>query len=755
MLTKSKFIAGITGALVMTLLAGLAGAVTIGSVKPGEDVLQYVKRTQGKFDHTYYQQVIGAANAFKEGDEAIGVAADSELSRENARKLLANTTIKDITNTSLFVDGQDELIRKTTDKAKYNKVKNMTMGALKNFLLTRPEVEIKGIMGGLHSDVIGSVVKLMSNDELIRVGQKIFNTLPGSKIGAKGYLSARIQPNSPTDNIEDIQMQVLDGFAYAVGDIVIGTNPVDSQLEATLRVENALKEIVTAFELEDTVPWCVLAHIDGQAAAEKEEPGSTAIWFQSLAGTESANKTFDLTLQKMIDYAKMRTGPYGLYFETGQGADFTNGHGHGFDMVIHESRKYGFARALQQEIAKAKGVPENEVWLHLNDVAGFIGPEVFKTREQLVRCCLEDIVMGKLHGLVLGLDICSTLHMPVTLDDLEWCQDQIAPANPAYLMALPTRNDPMLSYLTTGFQDHVRLREKFDFKVNDDMWAFFKKIEIIDADGKPTKHFGDPAWVYYKFRQAQGDKRSFDTIYAEGQQAIKNVQNRGVDLAVGYGENIWDLEPVTNKRIHDLYDDAKVSLWAEFSPEFISTIPNAVSISSQSHDRENYIAAPSSGEKLSASAVATLDKLAASWNNKAPDVQVVISDGLNAKAIMDEGHLMPYLIELKKQCEMAGLTLSDKNIVVTGGRVRAGYKAGEILYSKAGSMPKAVVHIIGERPGSGHHAFSAYLSKVQPSAWADKGSVDHDQSKVLSGISDTGLKPAEAARQTVNLLKQM
>ena len=50
-------------------------------------------------------------------------------------------------------------------------------------------------------------------------------------------------------------------------------------------------------------------------------------------------------------------------------------------------------------------------WIHLNDVAGFIGPEVFRTREQLVRCCLEDIVMGKLHGLCLGLDVCSTLHM--------------------------------------------------------------------------------------------------------------------------------------------------------------------------------------------------------------------------------------------------------------------------------------------------------------------------------------------------------
>ena len=57
---------------------------------------------------------------------------------------------------------------------------------------------------------------------------KVFNPLPGSKIGAKGYLSARIQPNSPTDNPEEIVWQVFDGFSYAVGDMVIGTNPVDS-----------------------------------------------------------------------------------------------------------------------------------------------------------------------------------------------------------------------------------------------------------------------------------------------------------------------------------------------------------------------------------------------------------------------------------------------------------------------------------------------------------------------------------------------
>lgn len=72
---------------------------------------------------------------------------------------------------------------------------------------------------------------------------------------------------------------------------------------------------------------------------------------------------------------------------------------------------------------------------------------------------LEDIAMGKLHGLCIGLDICSTLHMPVSLEDLDWAVEQIMPANPGYLMALPTKNDPMLSCLTTAFQEHVRFRQ--------------------------------------------------------------------------------------------------------------------------------------------------------------------------------------------------------------------------------------------------------------------------------------------------------
>jgi ethanolamine ammonia-lyase large subunit len=750
-----RWAVGVSLCAAITFLGGVAGAVTIKDVKSGEDVLAYMQRVNKGFDQTLYKQLVGAANPFKEADEGTGVAAADEKSRENARKLLANTKIRVFQEKPLFVDGLQELIWKTTDAAQYDKVKDWTLGDLKTFLLTKPEADIKAIMYGLNSDVIGSVVKLMSNSELTQVGAKIFNALPGSKLGAKGYLGARIQPNSPTDDPQDIQWQTFNGWSFAVGDQVVGTNPVDSTEESVLRVQLALKEMITAFKLEEIVPWCVLSHIDVQAAVEETNPGSTAIWFQSLAGTESANQTFDLTIQKMIDHAKARTGQYGLYFETGQGADYTNGHGHGFDIVVHESRKYGFARALSQEVAKAQKNGKGP-WVHLNDVAGFIGPEVFKTREQLVRVCLEDIVMGKLHGLNLGLDICSTLHMPVTLDDLEWCQDQIAPANPAYLMALPTRNDPMLSYLTTQFQDHVRLREKFGFKVNDDMWDFFKRIKVIDANGKPTEHFGDPVWVYYQFRLAKGDTRPQQEIMAEGKQMAAAVQARGVPLAIGYGKNIWDLNPELNKAIHAGYEDAKVALWTEMTPDFIRTIPNAVSIKTEATDRENYIASPPNGETLSKEAVATLDKMKKAWGSNVPDVQIVISDGLNAKAIMNEGHLLPYLTELRSRLKAAGYTVNEQNIVVTGGRVRAGYQAGATLFGDGDSdKAKVVVHVIGERPGSGQNAFSAYITKTGRGTWGKEGGVDHDITKVVSGISVTGLEPKKGAETTVKLIESM
>ncbi len=720
----------------------------------GEDIFAYIRRLKGKMDIDLYRQILGAANEFKEGDQTLNISANSEASRLNARVLLSQTKIKDLESNIVFRDEIQELIYKTTERNQ--SVGNMTMGELKNFLLTENEDSIKSIMPGLNSDIIACLVKLMSNEELIRLGQKVFNPLPNSKIGSKGYLSARIQPNSPTDNVEDIIWQVFNGWSYAVGDLVLGCNPVSSEPDSVARIEQALYNVISTFNLQNVIPNSVLSHIDIQSKAEEMFPGTTGIWFQSLAGTVKANKTFDITIEKMFKHAAKRKGLYGLYAETGQGADFTNEHGEGFDMVIHESRKYGFLRALKQSM-KSSDPHKESPWVFVNDVAGFIGPEVFKTREQLVRCCLEDTVMGKLHGLTIGLDICSTLHMDINLDDLDWCIEQVMPANPAYLMALPTKNDPMLSYLTTAFNNHVRIREQFGYKVNDAMWDFFKRMDIIDENNKPTNHFGDPIWIYYNYCKANNDKRSLAQIYEEGKECIDRIKKRGVNIAEGYGRNIWDLNDNLDKEVRRLYDDAKKSIWSEMNAAFVSNIPGSIAVKSSSADRIDYVYHPKSGEQLSIQSINLLSSLRKSWDTKIPDLQIIISDGLNANALMDEGHLMPFLNGLIALLKENNYRLSKENIVITNGRVRAGYLCGELLFGKKGNSleRKGIIHIIGERPGSGHHNFSAYLTVANVNTWNVKGLVDHDISRVVSGISDTSLIPEQAIIDTVSIFNKL
>ncbi len=719
----------------------------------GEDIFGYIQRTNGSFSNTLYKQILGAANEFKEGDESLKIAAANEASRLNARVLLGNTKLGDLNKNVVYSDELLILMQQAT--LQNQTIESWTFKELKNFLLTETEEKIKGIMPCLSSDVIACLVKLLSNEELVLLSKKIFNPLPNSNIGEKGYMGARVQPNSPTDDIEDITWQVFNAWAYAVGDVVLGTNPVSSEPASVAKIENALFEIIKSFDLEEIIPHCVLSHVDVQAEVEKQNPGSTGIWFQSLASTVNANKTFDVTIEKMMKYAALRNGHYGFYAETGQGADMTNGHGEGFDMVIHESRKYGFLRVLKQKIMKLKN--ETNAWVHVNDVAGFIGPEVFRTKEQLVRCCLEDTVMGKLHGHTIGLDICSTLHMDVTLDDLDWCIDQVMPANPAYLMALPTKNDPMLSYLTTAFNNHVKIRKQFGYKVNDAMWDFYKKLEIIDANGQPTEHFGDPIWVYYKYLQTKKGAKSISDIYQEGKAAISRIESRGVPIAQGYGKNYWDLPDALDKRVHYLYEDAKVCLWTEMDPSFINNLKATVPINTRSLNRKDYVYHPASGEVLNANAVKKLKAIKTNWQKNIPDIQIVISDGLNVKAIMDHGHLAPFLSNLIKMLSDDNYTLGNNQIFINNGRVRAGYACGEILFGSNNSTPKkhGILHIIGERPGSEHHNFSAYLTVAESLKWNSKGVIDHDITKVVSGISDTALNPIEASNTVAKIINEL
>jgi len=706
-------------------------------------IFDYILKSKGKFDADLYRKLLGNANEFKEGDLTLGIAAEGDSQRAFARSLLLNTTVGEIDSHPPHMDDLLRYCNSALDEEKQNAIKKLTLQQLKDFLVSKDESDIRAIQRGLSSDVIACLVRLMSNQELIEVASKVFNPLPGSDVGRRGFMGARVQPNSPTDDVDDIQWQVFNAFAFAVGDVLLGTNPVSSTPESVAKVEAALLDIVMTFELTEILPHCVLSHIDVQAQVERQSPGSTALWFQSIAGNDACNATFDVSVQKMIDHARSKKGKFGLYFETGQGADFTNGHGFGVDMVLFESRKYGFARALTKTLAEANGESSSvPPWVHVNDVAGFIGPEVFRTKEQLVRCCLEDIVMGKLHGLTIGLDICC----------------------PAYLMALPTRIDPMLGYLTTGFHDHVRVREKFGFRVSRPMWSFYQSIGVIDDSGKPTSHFGDPAWVYCQYRKRKGDARSVAELNDEAREKMAEVRGRGVFLASGYGESITELPAALNREVNHIYEDAKKCIWAEFNGAFVKSIPRAVPLHTLSKDRNDYILHPASGESLSTDSIQTLEALK-SARTKNYDCQIVVSDGLNATALTGDDQLLELVKYLQLELEKHKFVVAPERIVVTSGRVRAGYQIGSLLFGEQrnaeekdakGTIGKGTVgtllHIIGERPGSGHRTMSIYMTSVDARSWGTPGTVDHHLTKVVSGIANTALKPAEAARQAVALL---
>lgn len=56
--------------------------IQIKELKPNEDVIGYIRRIKGGFDQTFYKLVIGASNVFKEGDQAIGMGAEDEATRQ-------------------------------------------------------------------------------------------------------------------------------------------------------------------------------------------------------------------------------------------------------------------------------------------------------------------------------------------------------------------------------------------------------------------------------------------------------------------------------------------------------------------------------------------------------------------------------------------------------------------------------------------------------------------------------------------------
>jgi ethanolamine ammonia-lyase large subunit len=179
--------------------------------------------------------------------------------------------------------------------------------------------------------------------------------------------------------------------------------------------------------------------------------------FQSIAGTEAANRSFGIDLTLLAEAREaalaLKRGTIGdnvMYFETGQGSALSANAHHGVDQQTLEARAYGVARAYRP--------------LLVNSVVGFIGPEYLYDGKEIIRAGLEDHFCGKLLGLPLGVDVCYTNHAEADQDDMDNLLTLLAAAGVTFIMGVPGADDVMLNYQSTSFHDALYIRELFGLK---------------------------------------------------------------------------------------------------------------------------------------------------------------------------------------------------------------------------------------------------------------------------------------------------
>jgi ethanolamine ammonia-lyase small subunit len=174
---------------------------------------------------------------------------------------------------------------------------------------------------------------------------------------------------------------------------------------------------------------------------------------------------------------------------------------------------------------------------------------------------------------------------------------------------------------------------------------------------------------------------------------------------------------------------------SQLPPGFAERL-GAVAVKSEARDLDEFLLRPDLGRRLPPEAIELLRARCRS----APDVQVVVGDGLSANAVAENAP--PLLAALGAELARVGLS-AGTTVLVERARMKTLDVVGEALAARTG------VILLGERPGLGTgDGMSAYLVH-RPRH--DAVESDHE---VVSNIHARGIVPADAARKVADLLAE-
>jgi ethanolamine ammonia-lyase large subunit len=406
------------------------------------------------------RELMAKATPARSGDALAGVAAQSAQERVAAQFALADLPLAHFLDEAVVPYEEDEVTRLIVDTHSaeaFTPVRSLTVGELRDWLLSDDATEerLRALAPGLTPEIAAAVSKLMRVQDLIAAAAKIrVVTRFRSTVGLRGRLSVRLQPNHPTDDQAGIAASILDGLLLGCGDAVIGINPAGDNVSVTTRLLRMVDALRERFKIP--VQSCVLAHVTTQLAA-LEQGAPMDLIFQSIAGTEAANRSFGVNLALLAEAheagrslgrgavcADGARGSNVMYFETGQGSALSANAHRGVDQQTLEARVYAVARRFDPML--------------VNTVVGFIGPEYLYDGKQIVRAGLEDHFCGKLLGLPMGCDVCYTNHAEADQDDMDSLLTLLGAAGVNYIMGVPGADDVMLNYQSTSFHDALYLR---------------------------------------------------------------------------------------------------------------------------------------------------------------------------------------------------------------------------------------------------------------------------------------------------------
>jgi ethanolamine ammonia-lyase large subunit len=438
-----------------------------------------------RFHFSDLREVFAKANEEKSGDQLAGIAARSERERVSAKRKLSELSLTEIVDQPLIDPADDDvsrLILDTFDRNAFRSIASMRVGEFREFLLDddTAQAQLEPLQQAIIPEVAAAVAKLMSNKDLILAAAKIRNvTRCRNTMGERGVLGIRVQPNHPADDIGGILLAAFEGLLYGCGDAVIGVNPATDSVETVAAILGALNRLVDAYEIPTQT--CCLAHITTQLAALKRG-APVDLLFQSVSGTEAANRSFGITLEMLREgreqvlehhhyhHHHYRQGGAGwagdnvMYFETGQGSALSAETHHGVDQLTLEARAYGVARAFHPFL--------------VNSVVGFIGPEYLYDERQIIRAGLEDHFMGKLLGLPMGCDVCYTNHAAADQNSADNLLVLLTAAGCNYFMGVPCSDDVMLNYQSTSYHDALAARRLFHLRPAPEFLAWLQSMGI-------------------------------------------------------------------------------------------------------------------------------------------------------------------------------------------------------------------------------------------------------------------------------------